>query len=250
MTKQKNRREKRRSAEEHVSTCSDANDPENAARPQNKTDADQNEQIGDLRDRIARGEKLMIALTFIMMVTGVLQWWSSERQLDDARRTIKLEQRAWIGVMNVEGIPAVGRSLAPKVTIVNSGSTPARNVTTRHEVWFGPNTKEPPLPQNDVTEFPDPDWWRERHTTLHAGAQLVLGNVVMSPDLLGGEIVVDNHWASVFRSQPIYVWGEVAYDDIFDQSHWVKFCYRYEPSMQEYRPCEKYNEFDREQPTK
>lgn len=244
VAKQKKRRDQQSSTERDPapSLASDSHEDGSAKR---MTDAQQNEQIKKLKGRIARGEKYMIGLTFAMVVVAALQSFMTREQIQDARRALELEQRAWIGVKDVSGEPVAGKPMLATVTVHNSGSTPAREITVQYFAVLGVGKEYPPTP----TFNPSADRNTERRSVAVAPPGMSFSVIApvrgIGPD--EGVVIMNESLVTAIAQDQfrIYVYGRVMYKDVFDSAHWLDFCYLYVGSQRGYAQCREHNDFDK-----
>jgi hypothetical protein len=67
-------------------------------------------------------------LAWILIVTSIYTVFSC-LQWDIMRSSMKLEQRAWVGVNNISAIFEIGKPLDISIEFKNTGKTPARKLT-------------------------------------------------------------------------------------------------------------------------
>jgi hypothetical protein len=162
----------------------------------------------------------------------------SKQALDASIASSRLDQRAWVGSMQVTGIPEVGKTYDINVVFGNTGKTPALDVITQAReipVHTGSKfvpafDKEPTFTQSRTTLFPN---------------QIATSVVKGSKDVAATQSDVD--FINQSKEVTIYVIGRVCYKDVFGESHWARFCEIYSPAGKAYISCTEYNEIDKEQ---
>jgi len=124
--------------------------------------------------------------------------------------------RAYLTVLINQGVyqeKDKGLKFEVKPVLINSGQTPAHNVTYRAKAVF-PH----PLPDSVVLEPPE-------HTLRSA---LVLGpqqNIVMNAIV---DKVFDDDVAEAIKlgkEMRVYIWGTATYSDAFEVNHHTNFCH-------------------------
>lgn len=161
----------------------------------------------------------------------------AEKSLLATIRNAQLDQRAWIGIDNIE-IPRMGEVFEINVRFRNTGKTPATKVSymaardgvkkgERLSITYPPNKK--PSSQGLVPP----------NGAFHA---------VYPPRQ--GEPPVDQSFFNFIASEEvtIYVYGKLTYSDIFSCGHWLTFCYRLEPNAKGWAACVNYNDTGDDEP--
>ena len=177
------------------------------------------------RDPIARFTLYVGIFTLCLVVVGILQWNSIRGQLaemksggvdtHDLALAARLDQRAWVGyaLLTVE-TPKAGDVAHASVTFVNTGRTPAKSVAPLTRLKFLP-------------------------TTVSSEAQLLqLSNEGQSPATILGVMYPGMPYPAPIDGRDrlneadlaasvdgyTYLWGEVAYQDVFGEQHTMEFC--------------------------
>lgn len=151
----------------------------------------------------------------------------SERQIHEMQRERILDQRAWVAPF--EMITESEDSIVTNSTVIflkfrNTGKTPALNVSEVHHSSMNLNdipTNKPVIPPATFLLAPDGVFWIK---TERFPNQLIAA--------------IKNGWA-----QPMYVYGEITYDDIFGNHHWTEFCWGVESGLN-FRPASVHNSCD------
>lgn len=187
------------------------------------------EQVAALK-RVARRLKFkppdvtMSILTSVIVVTYIVANAISCRQLRLAERAAQLDQRAWLHAYLTSGPPQVGKDLIVTLYVANSGKTFARNV--RLCSLFEATSDVPhrdPLVMPILRACTDTDWTAPN--MIPPGPDWAHNAAVMNPRGAGAGL--DEKQVEWLASGKMVVWhfGKITYDDIFDQHHWVTFCF-------------------------
>jgi len=124
---------------------------------------------------------------------------TSDKSLNATIEQFHLDQRAWIGAVEVK---------SDRVTLFNSGRTVAKHVIAHFHMRFSPI---------EFKELPHPVHIPERSVgVLIPSAQY--------PTKFANEIPAQEIDKQNISSWYTYIWGEVGYVDIFKQSHQTVFC--------------------------
>lgn len=158
------------------------------------------------------------------------------------RNAMKLDQRAWIGVSLVDPIPSIpvaGKTFAAKITITNSGRTPARNIVSV-------GTLDPLTPP----ELPDFTYTGREKLNMGTIAPGGGGTIPFTP-LHDNTTKADYILAPEFinklidRTATVYVSGRIDYSDIFGVPHWTTYCaFLIVPFNGQFGRCESHNDTD------
>ena len=140
---------------------------------------------------------------------------SGEHSAAFASESVRLDQRAWVGVRGI--IPAefeIGKPLKVGIIITNTGKTPALRVSYHKWGKFAPFGEPPP---------PEPT----RHDTGDSGVRSVQ---VLQPNqdtiltVTSGWLVTQQHIDEVRAKGRYYFRARIAYDDIFGRTHRTEYC--------------------------
>jgi hypothetical protein len=178
-----------------------------------------NEKAADAADRAARAAETSVGIA----QTGV----------DNVIKQSQLDQRAWIGIESIGGIPDIpetNKSFAVITKLRNSGKTPAKNILTRFEAYPLPN---PP----NVNLTCDVALKKQESKTL------LPPNGIFSANLIFGDgKPLGQGWELGLKNKRIYAYGCVLYDDIFDRSHWLTYCGVLDFPSKSFQACKHHND--------
>ena len=190
--------------------------------------------------------------------------------LNDTIKNFRVEHRAWVGTMQAVGAVYmeggknryVKAGQPPKcgVLIINSGKTPARKLRGVVSLLTLKDGEEltPKFEIDKDSAIP------HSNLVMQPGTQLMLLSSLNSlyvklPDVLvetSDDSMVSTGDVSVkpFSKADIddlangkkvlYMFGFITYEDIFNQSHWTKFCMYLSADLATFTGCSKYNETD------
>jgi hypothetical protein len=197
------------------------------------------------RDQTARFTLYIGILTGALVIVGVLQWGVILGQLTEMRSggvdthnlalAAKLDQRAWVGYANlVLNPPKIGDVVHASVSYINSGRTPAKNVYPLTHLRFMPNLI---ISESQLIELA-----KDGNAT---GPMLgVIYPGVQSTTLVNGNNPVNETDMAAFEVSYTYLWGEVAYTDVFDEPHTMEFCAYRKRLTGDFQQCAFHNEPD------
>jgi len=154
---------------------------------------------------------------------GALQ--ESQKSIELTHQQIRLDQRAWVVPSETVADKASGGTYF-KVTFKNSGHTPA----LRTHAWIGTTPGLSKVPNADPIRKKDP-------VDSFALAPGGTGNT-STPTFTDAEIEPIRHGAR------FYIYGTVAYADVFGKNHWSQFCFYPGLDLKGFGPCSKHNTTD------
>jgi hypothetical protein len=179
--------------------------------------------------------RVAVLMSGLAAVFVGLQWIAMHgqlKQMSTSNSILKLDQRAWLGVSAINGIPKVGQPYAIDVSIKNTGHTPAKSVSPSvfmRVIKPGDSLNFDFGSQPDTREFIPPD-------VVH----------IATPSVTKSGVVLRADTAKMFENSTwqVFVFGKVWYEDIFNRPHWMRFCYFWDPKYQSYTAYKKYNDED------
>jgi len=159
---------------------------------------------------------------------------NAEKSLNATQDSFRLDQRAWVGAIEAMSPQhlAVGQKATLGWLITNSGKTPAPNVSDKIASWAF-LTEQPFYPVwSPLTSAPSV-------TVIQPGMKVSMWT---PPQLRENAEANINRLKN--RDEILYVYGEVAYDDIFHQRHCTHFCGYVAPDLTTINSCGTYNDAD------
>jgi flagellar basal body-associated protein FliL len=138
---------------------------------------------------------------------------AAEKSAKVSEDTLKISQRAWVGVQNVffKPTPKIGDQFGVMIHFKNVGTTPATNIQA--QAVFDP------VPPDRQPNF---DYSKER---LHSFGFMMPAADMHFPLIQEKPLSVAGVDALKTGAIRIFVHGRFSYDDIFGESHWFTFCY-------------------------
>jgi hypothetical protein len=139
----------------------------------------------------------------------------------------RLDQRAWMAVRGIGPAPEVGKVWNPEVVFTNTGKTPAVNMRISCLFDVSPEnrfSKEQPygigslVPPNDIY------------------------SCKLSGNRTGTVITQDALKALTSGSVTVHIHGSMVYEDIFGETHWLKFCRTMDPDGTVWGQCKYHKE--------
>lgn len=149
--------------------------------------------------------------------------------ISSSRKALETDQRAWV-------------MTEPSVTEKNSGGTyfkvPFRNTghtpALHTHAWINSTGDYSRIPERDPV-----------------GNSENVPNFVVGPNDTGNTSTFDNPLSDsdvqkIAAGARLYIYGTIAYDDVFGKSHWTQFCVYPGTDLKGFGPCAKHNTTDDE----
>jgi hypothetical protein len=170
-----------------------------------------------------------IVINFTLAVIGAIALCIYHGQLSVMQGTLtemrddsRLDQRAWVGVSGLQAIPDTiqnGKPLMFVLKLTNTGKTPARNLVGSVVVDPAKREGKPSFKYTDTVE--------RRGLLMPNGNSFTTAIVeprgthaIDMPPM--SAVIVD---AVTNGNLILYIHGRSFYSDIFDQHHWITYCY-------------------------
>jgi hypothetical protein len=190
---------------------------------------EQNTKLTNLTEKTSKTKLtdwLNVLCTAIIMLTGIFAFFiyrdqlqvmhgqliQSERAMNHSIESSRLDQRAWVGPVDiVVSKLELGSPMELKVIIENSGKTPALNTT---------------IFVRAKTLMKESDFIAAYETTDKNRSNYVIQPGVKTHVILDmQEKIIQSH-VDILKSgdEILYVYGKLSYDDIFNRSHETTFC--------------------------
>jgi len=155
----------------------------------------------------------------------------SKAALDASIAASKLDQRAWVVVKGVDGIPQLDQPWELHIVFTNTGRTPAKDVrmscnTENRQKLSDFLFKKAPLGNQPTLIVPN----QEPFCTLTLTTPVT---PKITQDILN---------RLTAKTLIVSVFGTATYDDIFGHRHWLTFCRIMHPDGKAWDDCEKGND--------
>jgi hypothetical protein len=139
-----------------------------------------------------------------------------------------LDQRAWVVVKGIEGVPQLDQPWELHVIFTNTGKTPAKNVRMACSSENGPRLNEflfkrVPLGKAQTMIVPNQEPFCFLAFTTPTYPKITKDTL----DRFANNTLI------------VSVFGVLSYDDIFGHSHWLTFCRIMHPDGKAWDDCEK-----------
>jgi hypothetical protein len=154
--------------------------------------------------------RLRSVATFFAVIAAVVAAFAAYftwQQVDEMRKSTKAELRAYVLAKRYPFVNAViaSKKAHSRVNYRNSGQTPASNLEIRESIAVG--SKPPRI---------EPDVFEQSQITMRGGLIDPKDEINIGPILyLPSELTDEQVNAIRNKSQSVYIWGVVFYDDIF-----------------------------------
>ncbi|OFV97019.1 MAG: hypothetical protein A3F68_03100 [Acidobacteria bacterium RIFCSPLOWO2_12_FULL_54_10] len=176
---------------------------------------------------------------FAVLVVYYFQLGAMQQALKDSQKALQLEKRAWVGPTEATaGEFVAGKIFRTAVRIRNNGGSPAIDVEVAYMLQN--------VPKGGLPNFPN-IWERTAHEPRGKSVLQPTDGIMVAPSTENdGPLNTDTVDAILHGDYISYIFGEVAYTDIFGDRHWTKWCYFYAPIRQTFSLCPFYNEVDKQ----
>lgn len=163
---------------------------------------------------------------------------AAETSVEQARETARLDQRAWVGVIDVSGNPTLNQPFIVTVQAKNTGKTFAKklrsyvyfqSIPAGVEPNFSPDNDHPPGGQSITLVAPGGDY--KSQTDVLDEQEIKTVTQAQLDDWKSGKKV-------------FFVSGKLFYEDIFGCGHWTTCCFYLRRNLQGYSNYEKHNDAD------
>jgi hypothetical protein len=137
--------------------------------------------------------------------------------IDQARQTAHLDQRAWVAITEIAGVPTEGQPFTVTVTATNTGRTFAKKFQMTTYTLNLPSGLEPTFESDDT------DWTTGSIDVLAPNAAKRTNKNVIGTRENPDKVTADKlkYWKS---TTTLFVAGKLIYEDIFGCQHWTTFC--------------------------
>lgn len=165
---------------------------------------------------------------------------AAEASVEQARQSLHLDQRAWVAVGTVKGIPILDQILNVEVVCKNSGKTFAKKFTM-HAV-FDPRQKGEQPDFESETQAAIAKDSPGGVALLPPNAEFILPMRIQRTGQ-GAQTTSDDLKNIAEGKLIMFAYGKMTYEDIFGCPHWSTFCFRLSPTLKWF-VNETYNDSD------
>ena len=175
----------------------------------------------------------------VLALSAVLTFVVIYRQLNDTKNTAHLDQRAWVGILGINGTPKLNEPFIVTVDAKNTGKTFAKNL--RGHIYFQSiNADEQPnFSQDDLRRASDT---KSVSLVTPNGDYQMQTDVFAQPEMQTVTQARLDDWKSGKRI--FLAAGKIFYGDIFNCEHWTMFCFYLRRDFQGYLNHQQHNEAD------
>jgi len=188
----------------------------------------------------ALNNQMMVVFTLVIALANLCYAVFGAWQLSVMRSQLKqmhLASRAWVGL--AKGSPGsivAGEKIEFELTFINTGETPANRVQTSYAILVD-------KPDCDIESFVGS---RKSKAVAAVPSQRTIAPnavIVVRGSLDKG---ISEAMASEIQAgrMVVYIFGEVAYDDIEGARHTTRYCATVDPSVQQLRGYKQYNRME------
>jgi hypothetical protein len=163
----------------------------------------------------------------------------AEASVKQVRTTVRRDQRAWVAVVDIQGIPEVGTIFSVNLVAQNSGKTFAKNLTMRAVIeLITEKGREPDFSLEDSGAAR-----KDSSVSLLAPNADYVMDIELRKQTPPHEITQSDLDGIRRGDLTLFVHGKITYDDIFGCAHWTSFCTRVKPDLK-YASYGKHNDAD------
>lgn len=152
-----------------------------------------------------------------------------QQSMDSASEQTRLDQRAWVSVTEVTGIPEVEKPWHVQVLIRNTGKTVAKGVRLQSITEQVVKGKQPDYIPIQAPGAPG----------VISPGSFAVNDIAVSKGAAVPQRIYDAYMTKDLR---LFVSGTIRYMDIFGVGHVTKFCYFYSVPEKLYFPCNSHND--------
>lgn len=172
----------------------------------------------------------------ILSVIGILALLVYYCQLRATERSLKVDQRAWVGpkTFAIVNLPLeANKPIKVGIDYLNFGKTPALNVSGFAQPDLVVSTA-----QLKFSKWGEP-LESDRSVLFPGSSNHILRNFYAIPEPVFSDLLKEKSF--------LYIYGNIGYEDVFGFHHWTHFCLRYSIPDAGFVYCETFNDVDKEQ---
>jgi hypothetical protein len=160
---------------------------------------------------------------------------AAQNSIAGANEQMRLDQRAWLGAGDPKFTFSEGKPYQVSVSLKDVGKTPALNVHSDFDLTM--------LPKDHPLQISDLDYRFTKRQQILSGT--IFPTAALAINRTGTEDVPKGGLDSLKNGDEIfYAYGTIFYNDVFDASHWVHFCYFMNKDLTTGGMCTIYNDTD------
>jgi hypothetical protein len=163
---------------------------------------------------------------------------AAEASVREGEKAARHDQRAWIALVDIQGIPEVGTSFSVNLVAQNSGKTFAKNLTMRAVIEILKRGEEPDFSLEDTAAAR-----KDSSVSLLAPNADYVMDIELRKQTPPHEITHFDLDGIRSGNLTLFVHGRMSYEDIFGCPHWASFCTRLKPDLK-YASYGKHNDAD------
>jgi hypothetical protein len=187
-------------------------------------------------------EKVTLITNCVLAAVAIVTFIVIYCQFKEMKNSARLDQRAWVGVVGINGTPKLNEPFIVTVEGKNTGKTFAKKL--RGHIYFQS------INANEKPDFSQDDSRRASDTqsvSLVApnGDYQLQTNVFAQPEM---QTVTQGRLDDWKSGKKIFLAaGKIFYEDIFHCEHWTTFCFYLRRDLQGYFNHEQHNDADENQ---
>jgi hypothetical protein len=164
---------------------------------------------------------------------------AAEASVKQVRKAAHRDQRAWVAVVDIQGIPEAGTIFSVNLVAQNSGKTFAKDVAMRAVAeLITEKGGEPDFSLEDSAAAR-----KDSSVSLLAPNADYLMDIELRKQTPPHEITQSDLDGIRRGDLTIFIHGKMTYDDIFGCTHWTTFCTRLKPDLK-YASYGRHNDAD------
>jgi hypothetical protein len=209
-----------------------AKDALNDARESGKETSKQNAIMVEANQKLANAAQLQAEGIMKYVEVSKSTANAAEKSAKIAQDAFVLGERPFVTLVNVDNEKLEeGKPLKVTVKFVNTGKTPAINVSSITVLRISSQD----LPENP--DYPIP---------IMQSRSIISPSGVLEANPNPNNSIIPSREIPLINEQKrwIYVFGKVEYDDLLKQHHFTKFCGRYNPKSGLFEDCPTHNSFN------
>jgi hypothetical protein len=164
---------------------------------------------------------------------------AAQASVKQVRESARRDQRAWVALVDIQGIPEVGTIFGVNLVAQNSGKTFAKNLRMRAVIELSAEKGNEP----DFSLEDNASARKDSSVSLLAPNADYTMDIELRKKTPPHEITPSDMDGIRSGNVTIFVHGKITYDDIFGCAHWTSFCTRLKPDFK-YASYGKHNDAD------